>query len=223
MGHRKQVLSSGLVSLVVVLVFAWWVVRPAANQLTYGFSAYYTASRLVREGWSVGDFYDNRWFRSQTDRLGFVGAEDIYNLNPPTTALFFWPLSTLAPKESKAVWTGLNVVILGLALGGLIRTVRGGPVEVAIGVVLIALFQPVREDLRLGQVYLLLLALEVALLWAYLERRDSVAGLCLGLAIGLKTAGVGLLILLVSRQRWRALGWTAFTVGGVVALSMLLK
>jgi len=177
MGYPKQVLASGLVTGVVALVFFLRVVQPAASQLTYGFSSYYTASRLVREGWSVADFYDDRWFRSQTDRLGFAGAEDIYNLNPPATALLFWPLSALSPMDGKAVWTGLNLLLLGLALGGLIRIVRGGPVEVAIGVALVAFFQPVREDIRLGQVYLLLLALEVALLWAYLERRDSVVGM----------------------------------------------
>ena len=222
MAHRKQVLASGLVASIAALLFLLQVIRPAASQLTHGFSSYYTASRLVREGWSVADFYDDGWFQSQTERLGFVGAEDVYNLNPPSTALLFWPLSGLSPEDGKAVWTGVNLLLLGLALGGMVRIVRGGPVEVAVGVVLIVSFQPVRENVRLGQVYVLLLALEVALLWTFLDRRAAVAGFWLGMMIGLKTAGAGLVLLLVSQQRWRELFWTVLTVGGVVVASLLL-
>src|SRR5437764_1065827 len=76
------------------------------------------------------------------------------------------------------------------------------------GLALLALFQPAREEVRLGQAYALLLLGEVALLWAYLARRERTAGLLLGLLLGVKTAGLLLPALLLARRRWRALGWT---------------
>jgi hypothetical protein len=155
-------------------------------------------------------------------RLGFAGADDIYNLNPPTMALLFWPLAVLPPYEAKAVWTGLNLLLLGLALGGVIHTIRGGPLEAAAGIVLIAVFQPIREDLRLGQVYVLLLAIAVVVLWSYVEGRALWTGLGIGLLLGLKTAGVGLLVLLVSQRRWRALVWTGGTLAVLSGASALV-
>ncbi|HEX5417048.1 MAG TPA: glycosyltransferase family 87 protein [Chloroflexota bacterium] len=216
--HALALTLSALVAALFLVQVAW----PAALQLTHGFSAYYTASRLVREGANVADFYDDDWFHAQTVRRGFKGAEDIYNLNPPTTALLFWPLAALPPREARVAWSGANLLLLGVVLGLLIRSLGGGAVEVALGVLLIAGFQPVREDLRLGQVYVLLLALETLLLRAYLVRRGAVAGVSLGLAIGFKTAGAGLLLLLVARREWRVLCWVGLTFGATVAGGILL-
>lgn len=217
----KKLLAVG-VAMVVGGLFLWQVARPAAGQLTHGFSAYYTASRLVREGASVANFYDDAWFHAQTVRLGFSGAEDIYNLNPPTTALLFWPLAAMPPGEAKAAWTVGNVLLLALVIAQLVRTLGGGAVEVAVGTVLVAGFQPVREDLRLGQVYILLLALETLLFWAYRSRRSVVAGGSLGLALGFKTTGAGLLLLLATHRRWPGVLWTGLVVGVSAVGSLLL-
>src|SRR5439155_7266018 len=84
-----------------VIVGVGWLVLgvafPSAGRLTNGFSAYYTAAKLIREGAPVARFYDDEWFRAQTIRLGFERAPDIYNINPPAASLLFWPLSTLDP------------------------------------------------------------------------------------------------------------------------------
>src|SRR4051812_19457161 len=124
--HRGRVLAAGCIACIALLLFLFQVVRPAAQQLTHGFSAYYTASRLVREGHSVADFYADDWFRAQTIRLGFAGADDIYYLNPPTTALLFWPLAALGPWDARAIWTAVDLLVLGAALAILVRLVRGG-------------------------------------------------------------------------------------------------
>jgi hypothetical protein len=88
------------------------------------------------------------------------------------------------------------------------------------GLALLVLFQPAREEVRLGQAYALLLLGEVALLWAYLARRERTAGLLLGLLLSVKTAGLLLPALLLARRRWRALGWTLLAVALVIGLSL---
>lgn len=209
--------------LLAAALVAWLLARvalPAATHLTYGFSAYYTAARLVREGQPAARLYDDAWFRTQTVRLGLAGAEDIFYVNPPPAALLFWPLAGLTPRQARALWTALNLTCLALAWWGLLRLTRGGPLAGALGLALLAVYEPVRAELQLGQAYALLLLAAVALLWAYLAGRDDVAGVLLGLMLAVKTAGILLPVLFVAQRRWRALAWTAATGAGVAALSL---
>ncbi|HEX5505750.1 MAG TPA: glycosyltransferase family 87 protein [Thermomicrobiales bacterium] len=209
--------------LLAAALVAWLLARvalPAATQLTYGFSAYYTAARLVREGRPAARLYDDAWFRAQTARLGLAGAEDIFNVNPPPAALLFWPLAGLTPREARALWTAVNLLCLALAWWGLVRLTRAGPVAGALGLALLAVYEPARAELHLGQAYALLLLAAVALLWAYVAGRDGPAGVLLGLMLAVKTAGILLPLLFVAQRRWRALAWTAATVAGAAMLSV---
>ncbi|HVC34155.1 MAG TPA: glycosyltransferase family 87 protein [Chloroflexota bacterium] len=218
--QSRYVPVATVVGLATALAFLLLVARPAATHLTHGFSAYDTAARLLLEGQSPIRFYDDDWFRQQTIRLGFAGADDIYNLNPPTTALLLWPLAGLDPISAKVAWTALNLSFLALALFGLVHLTRGGLPAAVVGVVIVAVFQPVREEIGLGQAYALLLALEVALLWADQTRRDPVVGLVLGTMLSFKTAGIALPGLLLAQRRWRALDWTALTGAAIVAITL---
>jgi alpha-1,2-mannosyltransferase len=206
----------------LLLLFLLRVAGPAAVTPTHGFSAYFTAARLVREGADAARFYDDAWFWDQTVRLGFAGTEDIYNANPPVTALLLWPLSSLAPSTARVLWTTLNLLFLGLALAITLRALRAPPVAGALGLALLALAQPVRAEMQLGQAYALLLLGMAALLWAYLAGRDPAVGLILGLLLIGKTAGLLLPLLLLGQRRWRALGWTALTIAGVALLTLPL-
>jgi alpha-1,2-mannosyltransferase len=201
-------------------LFLVQVAVPAATRLTDGFTAYFTAARLVQAGQGAARFYDDSWFMAQTVQLGPAAAPDIYNLNPPAAALLLLPLAGLDPVLAKAVWTGLNLIFLGVASAGLVWLGRRSFTVVGAVVVAVTLFQPVREEIRLGQAYAFLLLLQVMFCWAYLSGRDRPAGLALGLLLGLKTVGLALPFLLVGQRRGRALLWTALAVGVVVALSL---
>lgn len=215
-----------------VIVGAGWLILgvalPSAGRLTNGFSAYYTAARLVREGAPVARFYDDEWFRAQTIRLGFERAPDIYNINPPAAALLFWPLSTLVPSDARVVWTGLNLLFLVLA-AGLIGALfhgqtKGRSVLSGLGLALagMAVFQPADENIRQGQAYLLLLLVEVVFVLAFLSRRDRIAGVALAGLLAFKSAGIGFPLMLVTQRRWRAVGWTLAGACVVVAGTSLL-
>jgi hypothetical protein len=210
------------VAAVLLAAFAWQVALPGATRLTNGFSAYYTAARLLRAGSDAARFYDDAWFQAQTLQLGFANARDIFNVNPPAAALLLWPLAGLAPGAAKAVWTGLNLLLAGASLLLATRLAGGSVRAGALFVALATLYQPLREEIRLGQAYALLLLLEVAFAWAYCRGRDSQSGFWLGLLLALKTAGLALPALLIAQRRWRALAWTGATVVGVIAMTLPL-
>ncbi len=218
--RTRQMVLAWMLAGMLVLLFMLRVALPSATHLTHGFSAYFTAARLVTERQEVAKFYDDAWFSAQTRRLGFAGAEDIFNVNPPLAALLFYPLAGFEPGVARVIWTALNVLFLGLALVVLLHVGRSSGQATAMGVALLVLFQPVRIEVQLGQAYALLLLLEAVLLWVYVSRHDAFTGLVLGLMLVLKTAGLALPLLLVGQRRWHAVGWLLLTVGGVATLSL---
>lgn len=213
-------------SIVVVAVscaaLLWRVAIPAATHVTYGFSSYYTAARLVLGGADASRLYVDAWFRDQTMRLGFIGAEDIYNVNPPVAALILAPLIALGPIAAKAAWTALSLAFLAAAVAIWGWAERWDARVFAAGAVLVVGFEPVREGLRLGQVYVLLLLLEVGVCVCLLRRRDVAAGGLLGLMLAFKTAGLLVPALLLAQRRWRALGAAVLASLAVVAVSLPL-
>ncbi|HLZ07228.1 MAG TPA: glycosyltransferase family 87 protein, partial [Chloroflexota bacterium] len=208
------------IAAVAVVAFGVQVALPASSRLTNGFSAYYTAARLVVQGADPARFYDDAWFSSQTIRLGFGAAQDIYNVNPPATALLLLPLAGFDPVTAKEFWTALNLVFLGVALMILARLGGWSPVICSAAVILVTAFQPVQEEIKLGQAYALLLVLEALLARAYLNRRNGFVGGVLAVLLGFKAAGLTLPALLIAQRQWRALVATAITLLAIVGLTI---
>ena len=75
-------------------------------------------------------------------------------------------------------------------------------------------------NLRTAQAYLIVGAGFAGAALALRDRRDSMAGLLLGLAVILKTAGAPWLLVLAMMRRWRALG-VAIATAGLVAVVTL--
>jgi hypothetical protein len=210
-----------LLALAATLWLVFGVAIPASTEVTNGFAAYYTASRLIREGVSASRFYDDDWFLAQTIRLGFGRARDIYNLNPPTAALILWPLADLDPVRAKQVWTWTNLVFLGLACLALAASEPGGQRirKLALALAFVGSFEPVAEQVRLGQAYALLLVIEAGFVWALGRKSDLAAGAALAIMVALKTAGLAFPALLAIRRRWIVLTGTVLGIAAVVGVT----
>jgi len=77
-------------------------------------------------------------------------------------------------------------------------------------------------NLRTGQAYLFMCALFAGAAWGLLRGRETVAGICLGSALVLKSGGVALLVLLAARGRWQAVAVTLLVcVAGVIAAASI--
>ncbi|MBI2569010.1 MAG: DUF2029 domain-containing protein [Candidatus Schekmanbacteria bacterium] len=186
---------------------------------THGFVAYYAAARLVTEGAETHQFYDDDWFRRQVARFE-SGASDIYNLNPPTTALLAIPVAALEHRAARRLWTVLSALCLAVALRCLVHE-TGMPQLQALPFAAFALLvQPVHANLRYGQAYLVMLALLTTAWYGYRHARPAVCGSALGALLVLKMAGSLLWPLLLLRRRWRELGWSAATVCVIVLASL---
>lgn len=227
-------------------LFLWRTVLPAARAETYAFSAYYTSARLTLAG-QGGAAFCSAWFFEQQRALGFGERADYFCPNPPTTALLMLPVAWLPPVPARYAWVALDVVmtvgIVWLAwqvtiknqelrtenrgatvssgLVGSWFSVLGSPVVLAALVVL--LFKPLHADLHAGQVYTLLALLYALWLYGWAAGRDRLCGTALaGLALA-KLAGWPLWLLALAGRRWRALGWALGlgALGGALSLPLL--
>jgi hypothetical protein len=204
--------------LVVAILAARFLLFVAANATrpSDGFVAYYTAARLLREGEPVSRFYDNAWFRAQVARFE-PGASDIYNVNPPTTALLLLPLAGLAYEPARAIWEVTNVLVLAASLGLLFwrLELRGFAGLAMLGLVFV--YQPLFANFQHAQAYVLLFGLLVLAWYGYRRERPVLFGVALGFMLILKTAAILLWLLPLVQRKWRALA-----VGIGVALAVVL-
>ena len=234
----------------VVLAGYLLLAAPPAARGGGSFAVYYVAaSLLARQPSALPRVYDDAWFSAQLGQINPPGVYDIFFYNPPTMSLIMLPLVGLAPQLARLVWTLLGVALL---LGGLVLLARGLALPALWGLwamPLALLYAPVTENLRAGQVYLLLFLLLCAAFWGLarshdgrpttddrqpnrmLDRRsyifrvrkhDVVAGLALGLMLALKFAGAWLWPLLLFAGRWRALAWAGVFALGIALISLPL-
>lgn len=226
---RARAWGAWLGTALLLLLFAWRTILPAAQQKTYAFSVYYTAARLTLDG-QAGVRFCSPWFFDQQRALGFGDRADFFCPNPPANALVLLPVAWLPPGPAQAAWIGCDLLMLGAiaAIGWRIvrRTGRGGAAApsaawFALSVGLIAvLYQPLRAELRAVQVYVVLALLYALWLYGYLTRRDWLCGVALAGLTLIKLSGWPLWLLMLAVRRWRALVW-AVGVGVAVGLAAL--
>ena len=142
---------------------------------------------------------------------------------PLTIDVLVIPLTWIPLGLAQSLWFVLSVAALVgtlLVLDGLWREARGGeadpalavPFEVRLALLTLALFIPIQNHLRYGQVNLLLLCLSTLFIAFHLRGRGSAASASLGGAIALKLTPVVFLLYLGRGRRYRtaagAIGWT---------------
>jgi hypothetical protein len=209
--------------LLFALTTAWFtagVVVPAAGRLTFGFAAYYTASRLALHGDYSERVYEPDYFRAVVRADSDGRADDIWP-NLPTTALMMLPIAGLPISAARILWTAANVLFLLAGLGLLVRA-YGPRASLAVWLLVFTvamLFRPVIANFRYGQAYLLTFLLLVLAVVAIGRRRDVVGGVGLGAALALKMTGWPLAILLLWRRRW---GYLAAFAGTAALLALVL-
>jgi hypothetical protein len=208
-----------LAGMIAVMVLAGFAII-SAGSVTHGFVSYYTASRLLVSGELGPLAYDDAWFGAVVQRVSASNVREIFIPNPPTMALMALPLAGLSAQPARAVWlfASLAVFIVGVAALVNVRSLRNR--DVSIPVLLLMLLAPaVFTNLRIGQGYLIVCALLAGTAVFLIRGRDSVAGVCLGLLLALKTSGVAIVFLLIARKRWVALAAAAITAA-ILALAI---
>lgn len=198
--------------------FSFFVIGKASVE-SHGFATYYTASRLLADGEDVAQFYDDDWFSSKVKNY-VPDVYEIYHVNPPTTSIMLLPLAFWDYTNARIIWTIINSLIFILTFAYLINKFDFRGKWMPILIIVFFLFQPLLANFAFAQVYVLILGAIIIAWYAFVNKKDFLLGLVLGLIIVLKTAGIILLVLLVIKKRWRSLIWAGVTLGVCILITL---
>ncbi len=205
--------------MLAAMVLAWFTVF-SAGSITHGFVSYYTASRLLASGELGPLAYDDRWFGETVQRLTASNVREIFAPNPPTMALLALPLILLDPSSARTVWLVASLFVFLAAAAALVRYQASRNRDLTVPVLLLMLLSPaVFTNLRIGQAYLIVFALFVAMAMFLLRERGRSAGVGLGILLAIKMSGIAVALILLARRRWTTVTWAAGTTA-VLALAV---
>lgn len=143
---------------------------------------------------------------------------------PPFFAMIMWPFLHLSPGPAFQTWKVVQALLIGVSAVMLwFAETRDWRRWSTLWLVLVvALFQPIIDALRYGQVDALLLPLLATGLWAIRRERWAVFGALLAVAALIKLYPAYLLLLPLLRKRWSGL-WGFLGAGmGLTALALLI-
>ncbi|NJN66478.1 MAG: DUF2029 domain-containing protein [Chloroflexaceae bacterium] len=189
------------------------------------FAQDYVAAMALRSGTSIYQRFTETELRSLmsgSERLVHV-RQELQNFHPPFNALLVLPL-TLFPYDIAALlWAILSIILyfwvwwfIGRELA---ITLPRHWLVLLTGLALC--WYPFQAHLALGQLSLLLTAWVVGS-WSMLrQRRDVPAGILISLACLMKLFPGLLLVYLLVRRRWRAIGSAVVSGGGLFLLILV--
>jgi hypothetical protein len=194
-----------------------WVLSEECGE----FVAYLASARVVVSGEGAAHFYDDDRFREEVLRQGF-SCNLIYRPNPPTTSLLMIPLAGLDPPAARTLWALCGMALVGLSLAVILRELKPAGVALPLLVAATLYSQPIRADLRHGQVYSLVLFILVLAWFGWRHERPLACGISLAAMIATKLSGAPLWILAAVDRRWRVLAVAVATLAAVTIVSLPL-
>lgn len=195
-------------SIAALLIFFAGVV-PGWKKMQSDFPNYWLGSRLVTENPRCDRLYDNAWFQEQLAGHGFREAGKFSPFPPPTVFLFL-PLTPFAPLEAKRIWMVVNLLLLAGTIRAFHRISGLSPTEstgwvLATGLALI-------NNLYLGQVYLLAVAVMLYGWIFFRSERKLLAGTLFGLITAVKYFPLVVLPEWLMQRRWKPVSAFAGTL-----------
>lgn len=200
----------------------WWRLFLVLVAACLAFDFILATSRAL----GPGGLSDLRVYRT-TGRLILEHPEECYShehFYPPTTLPLFWLLVHIPDETCRALWLhGSQILYLlccVLTVWLLHRSLTDGTLLLLI--FLFCFSQPAREEMRYGQMNVLILTLMLIHMRYSLRGRDLLAGGVLGICCALKPyPGILGIPLLLNRQ-WKAIGATLAVIGVFAVLPWFL-
>jgi hypothetical protein len=215
LSHNRSLrwLEGGLLFILLLYLGAHTLPR-AWGKLNTDFPNYYMSARLAHEGYDTSRIYEWVWLQREKDHraldIPVIGMLPI----TPISTLPMWPLTRFSPLTAKRLWLLLNLGLL-VPLCWLLRSLTGlSYLRIAL---IFALSFPLHRNLLYGQFYLVLLLLIVAACWAFLHKKDTLAGVLIAVAAACKVFPIFFFVFFAQRKAWRAL--TASVLTGVATLA----
>jgi hypothetical protein len=142
-------------------------------------------------------------------------AEHYAYPNPPIMAILLYPFALMPPMVMALTWFYLKMILALVSLYWVFRLVETPerPFPFLAQVLTVALvLRPILGDLEHGNVNLFILFLVLACLIAYSGKRDLLAGVLLGLAIGCKITPALFVPYFLWKRSWKVLAGTVVGV-----------
>lgn len=192
----------GLLALAIFLlgVVMWSALGPNVEKTD--FSLTYVGAKLVHDGMAPG-LYTIEQQQKLRDSL-FHRPSPLFFEHPPFEALILSPLGALPYKTAYLIWGLVNAAILW-CLVLFLRPHLPWPGEHLGYISLWVLFAPVIVSLYQGQTSLLVLASYSIAYLLIKNRKDSLAGLALGLGLFRFQFVVPFALIFLFRKQWRVL------------------
>jgi hypothetical protein len=191
------------------------------------FTQDYVAGLALREGRSIYSPFTPADIAAEKLGMGYTlyTPYGFANNHPPFDTVLFLPFTLLPYDQAIMLWSGLSL-LLYLLCGELV--LRELKIELArhwklLLVGLALCWYPFQAHIALGQWSMLIVA-GVLGCWALLRRRrDTAAGVLLGIACLIKLFPGMIVLYLLLRRRWRAAGAACATmaVGGLLTLAIV--
>lgn len=194
----------GFVSTAVVATYTLWY---SAKEPEMDFQVYRMGGRHV----SGSSLY--------SAHIEVLGRHLLFTY-PPVAALLFWPISRAPVFAGQVLWDAVNIAALWALIALSVAAARSRrlvPSDWRIALLLLApvalLLYPVRSDLALGQINIVLVLMIVADLTTGLSWRGRTLprGVLLGLAAAIKLTPLVFVPYLVVSRQWRAARNSALT------------
>ena len=196
---------------------AWfWRHERTLRLLAIGLAAAVFVAQWVRAVAMLedGDFFLHWKFANRFVAQQLMYADGLHTPYPPFWGMAWSPIAAFSLAAAKALAYPLSLASLALLAFVLHRlTRRQLPLDRAkafwVGAAALALASRfvVRELPECGP-NLLLLALAWLAVWLWIERREALAGTCLGLAIAMKCTPALFLAYFAWKRQWRMAGYT---------------
>ncbi len=219
-----QVLIVCVLAALMLSYARFAIVEPIFNWEASDLAINYSAATVLRGG---GSIYDSVALRQAHEaHIGPAGtlyqAAFLTYINPPTTALFFWPLSFLPFPAAQTIFVLLNNAAFLLAVGLLLYRLHASPpvALICVAVCTQIFFYPIRQTFGLGQMNGILAAIMAAALVATLDRRDGWAGALIVLAASIKISPILLLGFFIAQRRTRV--WLGAALSAALLIAVMI-
>jgi alpha-1,2-mannosyltransferase len=187
----------GIPSAALLAIYSLWY---SANEPEMDFQVYRTGARHI---------FGSGLYSLQIEVLG----RHLSFTYPPFAAFLFWPISHLSPFAGQILWNACNLAALIGVIALSIAAARSRGLAISdwrIALMLLLpvalLLYPVRSDLALGQINIVLILMIIADLTTGLSWRGRSLphGLLVGLAAAVKLTPLVFIPYLVVSRQWRA-------------------
>lgn len=141
----------------------------------------------------------------------------------PVSALFYSGLALLPYPAAKVVWYYLELILLsgGFWIGYRILPSKKKGAWFVVGLGVAVLAKLIGREIELGQVNILIIFLLMAMIAAFLKKKDGWAGAAWAVSLVFKPYALIFLPYFILKKRWRLIGWGAGVLAAGLALPIV--